>query len=252
MFELVAKGGQTFPVPRAILEAQSKPLRQATTGPWLESQARRIDLQEWDAETVNQLVSFLYRGTYQGPDTDMLSVVLLEHAKVYALAQYQDIEELRKLALKGIQEGLATNAAKEIYSGAVVELLRYVYSHTQFLTNSKEPLRELVSQFTADNFQNLYTYNMVELIGDGDFIDFRLDVMFKVCERLDNVAKLEGLLKAEKDLLKAEKKEKTAVQGTLVTAQALKSTLTTEIRALRGELQRVKGEVPRNLQSLDS
>lgn len=68
MFELVAKGGKTFPVPLAILTAaQSEPLRRATTGPWLESQKRTIDLQEWDADTVNQLVSFLYRGTYEGP-----------------------------------------------------------------------------------------------------------------------------------------------------------------------------------------
>lgn len=198
MFELVAKGGQTFPVPLAILAAQSEPLRRATTGPWLESQQRRIDLQEWDADTVNHLVSFLYRGTYEGPPRSApLTTALLDHAKVYALAQHKGVEALQKLALRGIKDGLATRAARETYSGAVVELLRYVYSHTQFLENSKEPLRELVARFTADGFQRLFTVRVVELFGDAEFVDFRLDVLFKICERLDGMDEELRLEKAE-------------------------------------------------------
>lgn len=235
MFELVAKGGQTFPVPLAILAAQSEPLRRATTGPWLESQQRRIDLQEWDASTVNQLVSFLYRGTYEGPAPGApLSTALLDHAKVYALAQYKDVEALRLLALRGICDGLATTEAKEIYSGAVVDLLRYVYAHTQYLANSKEPLREFVARFTAAGFQRLYTFRMVELFGDAEYVDFRLDVLFKICERLDG---MEEKLRVEKEesrvlrlALAASEKEKAAVKAAAAKTEA---SLRTVISGLR-------------------
>lgn len=207
----MAKGGQTFPVPLAILAAQSEPLRRATTGP--ESQQRRIDLQDWDADTVNQLVSFLYRGTYEGPSCSApLATVLLDHAKVYALAQCKGVEALRQLALGGIKDGLEMQAAREIYSGAVVELLRYVYSHTQFLENSKEPLRELVACFAADGFQRLFTVRMVELFGDPEFVDFRLDVLFKICERLGGMDEKLQLEKREKEAaLKAREKAETAL-----------------------------------------
>lgn len=169
---------------------------------------------------MNHLVSFLYRGTYSGPETKVLSEALLEHAKVYMLAHYKDVKRLRELALEGIQEGLAKDAAKDVYSGAVVELLRYVYSHTQFLTSSKEPLRELVSQFTADGFQRLYTYQMVELIGDNEFMDLRLDVMFKLCARLD---RLEGAVEEGK-------KERLAIQ---MAASKTEAMLKAEKHAIR-------------------
>lgn len=65
----------------------------------------------------------------------------------------------------------------------IVDLATYVYTHTDHLSRSEEPLRKLVSQFVTLNFQALQSEpEAVELVGEGG--DFVKDVMAKVCRRL--------------------------------------------------------------------
>lgn len=68
VFELVANDDVRFYVNKDILASQSKPFREATSGTWKESTDRRIDLQDWDSDTVARLVEFLYVQNYPYPD----------------------------------------------------------------------------------------------------------------------------------------------------------------------------------------
>lgn len=111
---------------------------------------------------------------------------LLSHAKVYALAHYKSVNLLRALALKHLITTLSRISPVQPNShiiSNVIDLVNYVYSHTDALANSEEPLRRLVSQFSALNFTALYTKDeMAEFISEGG--DFVKDLMSKVNRRL--------------------------------------------------------------------
>lgn len=68
VFELVANDDVRFYVNKDILASKSKPFREATSGTWKESTDRRIDLKDWDSDTVARLVEFLYVQNYPYPD----------------------------------------------------------------------------------------------------------------------------------------------------------------------------------------
>lgn len=264
VFELTAQSGERrIFVHGDILASQSEPFRKIVTGHWRESTERKIDLTDWDGDTVTRFVDFLYTGNYRYPDpkpithgenpdpgrispfplsfdldtslgtpedrsssapyrpltpfdrclsrvwlhekedglTDAKRLelyeparynykeVLLVHAKVYVLAQYKDVDVLRKLALKRLF--LTLLRIKSIQPGSheagnIIDLLSYVYSETDALESSEEPLRKIVSQFAALNILALQAENkMAKLIGDGG--DIATDLMAKVCRRLSIV-----------------------------------------------------------------
>lgn len=105
---------------------------------------------------------------------------------MYALAHYKSIDRLRKLALKCLVIALSRIHPIEPDSHLsldIVDLATYVYTNTDHLSRSEEPLRKLVSQFSAWNLPALETREeVVELIGEGG--DFAKDVIAKVCRRL--------------------------------------------------------------------
>lgn len=111
---------------------------------------------------------------------------LLAHAKVYSLAQNQEVEALRKLAFQHLLSVLLGIGAVEPGWRVVVDiihLLRYVYSHTVPAEDSEEPLQKIVSQFAALNFPALQSRDeMTELIREGGKLTS--DLMDKVCKRL--------------------------------------------------------------------
>lgn len=73
VFELVANDDVRFFVHKDILASQSKPFREATSGLWKEAAERRIDLKDWDSDTVARFVEFLYIGNYGYPDPTPLN-----------------------------------------------------------------------------------------------------------------------------------------------------------------------------------
>ncbi|KAL0633680.1 hypothetical protein Q9L58_007403 [Maublancomyces gigas] len=78
--------------------------------------------------------------------------VLFAHAKVYALAQYLHVDSLVSMAyqrLSIILAGLQPITPFPHTTRSVVELLRYVYTHTE---ETGDWMRKLVSQFTALNY----------------------------------------------------------------------------------------------------
>lgn len=255
IIELTARGQSRFLVHKDILASQSQPFRNAVSGVWKESTERKINLDDWDKDTVGRLVEFLYTGNYSYPDPDPASVVsdrtpaavrarslrdrspdessrsrpltpleqclprcftenrktdaerlsgfapehheyrepLLAHAAVYALACYKDIHPLQCLALRRLV--MTLSAISPVRGNArlppgIIDVVRYVYAHTDALRSSEEPLRRVVAQFAALNFPALQTKpEFAELLTEGG--DFVTDLMAKVSRRL--VAAEKGL-----------------------------------------------------------
>lgn len=109
----------------------------------------------------------------------------LAHAKIYVLAQYKSIPALKALA----HARLARTLLKLHPLGGnlhlsinIVNLATYVYSNTDSLTHSEEPLRKLISQYVALNFVAWQTeLSAVEMMCSGG--DFVRDVLTKYCRR---------------------------------------------------------------------
>lgn len=57
------------------MTSQSRPFQDATRGEWKEARERKIDLKDWDGDTVARLVQFLYTGDYQYPDLVLIPPV---------------------------------------------------------------------------------------------------------------------------------------------------------------------------------
>jgi hypothetical protein len=90
---------------------------------------------------------------------------------VYALAHYKDVDELQTLSLDRMLMTLKqihpiTDGDHE--SANIANLLEYVYSHTDPLDHSPEPMRKLVTRFAAFNFNSLWMApEILDLINHG-------------------------------------------------------------------------------------
>lgn len=73
IFELTTGEGVSFFVNKDVVTSQSQPFLEATAGPWRESTERKIDLKDWDSDTVARLVEFLYIRDYTYPDPHPLT-----------------------------------------------------------------------------------------------------------------------------------------------------------------------------------
>lgn len=205
-----------------VLTSQSQPFRDALTGQWKESTDREIDLQEWDRGTVVRMLEFLYGGSYKFPDlapispltsgkfvdppfylnegsydvhtvpagsvespVDAYAEVLLAHAKVYHLAHYKAITTLQAMALGHVDRTLnkIDPVNSHVASVPFVDFIRYVYANTDHLDHHEEPLRSLVSNFVARNFQVLRSSTEIsQLLSEGG--DIVMDVMVAISSGL--------------------------------------------------------------------
>ncbi|KAL8645805.1 MAG: hypothetical protein Q9210_006506 [Variospora velana] len=106
--------------------------------------------------------------------------VLLQDAKLYILAQYLQLSHLKDLTFRSIQEVLSDTMSEGQETDAalranVVTLIRFVYDHTDSLTNSVEPLRRLVTSFVAVHYKAVKGWEFDLLISEGE--DFPVDLM---------------------------------------------------------------------------
>ncbi|RPB15929.1 hypothetical protein P167DRAFT_542630 [Morchella conica CCBAS932] len=222
IIEVIAESGQEcFHVHSSIFAAKSRTLRRATKG------VKRLDLSNWDGNTVARFLQFLYIGSYQIPESRLIersegdeSVdgemspntaqrrknsevgnalnFLLTHAKIYTLAACYDVEELRVISFKNLQRALGRIDVGE-QTARVVEMLEYIYSHT----SCGEPIRELVSRFSAENLQTLLgPIDMHLLLYEGG--DFAVELVENVSKRLSS---------AERKLRGVERKLSAMVKG---------------------------------------
>lgn len=114
--------------------------------------------------------------------------ILLGHARVYVLAHFKAIAGLKTLAqgrLSGILlklHPLGQHRNPHLAMN-VVNLAIYVYGNTDSLSNSVEPLRNIISHFVALNLAVLQSDTAAAaLMCNGDA--FIGDLLAKVCSRL--------------------------------------------------------------------
>lgn len=135
------------------------------------------------------------------PEPEQLATIraftLLQHSKLYVLAHYLELTDLKDEAYEHIRAMLELflELSPKLLD-YVVQLIRHVYASTDTLTNSKEPLRELIATFVAEWFHDFQGDGVKKLMEKGG--DFVVDVMEKVQQRALDVKKQHEY--AEKEL----------------------------------------------------
>lgn len=140
---------------------------------------------EADAQSDN---GFTARSAHDATEGDVpidkqvatrIEFILRQDAKVYAVAHYLVLTDLKDLALARIQDVLdSTSELGPELLRNIVELIKYVYTHTDTLVSSKEPLRELVATFAAKWFHAFHRDEVKELVSKGG--DSLVDIIEKV------------------------------------------------------------------------
>ncbi|CUS12285.1 unnamed protein product [Tuber aestivum] len=237
----VEKGARTFYVHGDILSRSSRSFKSIVEGDWKESTNRRIDLEDWDADTVGRTIDYLYTGDYtwekdgnftpipiEVPEefptvdhsfraarpltplsglakyrsTSYLSYsdstvflayegarfgeLLLMHAKVYALASCWAIGKLSELALDRLLCTLRAFQATEYdlqQIRYIVELVSYVYENTCLRVGEHEPMRRVVTRFTALELTKLNAQGEISKLMDA-YGDFACDLLSDVTRSL--------------------------------------------------------------------
>ncbi|KAL9598171.1 MAG: hypothetical protein Q9219_004668 [cf. Caloplaca sp. 3 TL-2023] len=114
---------------------------------------------------------------------------LLPDAKVYGLAQYLQSTDLKRHAFCHIQDVLIYFNRQRSLTPAtlarIVALAHYVYTSTDHLVNSEEPLRKLVSTFMTEWFMRLEGSGFESLMSQGG--DFAIDVTRKLRRHMQNI-----------------------------------------------------------------
>lgn len=103
---------------------------------------------------------------------------LLQDAKLYTLAQYLQLSDLKRLAFHNMQDvlrSLNSLPPDTTLVTKIVSLIQYTYAHTDSLASSEEPLRKLVSTFVASKLALLSGPKFDSLMAEGG--DFAVDVM---------------------------------------------------------------------------
>ncbi|KAL8973898.1 MAG: hypothetical protein Q9197_001855 [Variospora fuerteventurae] len=111
--------------------------------------------------------------------------VLVQDAKLYVLAQYLELSCLKDLTFRSIQEVLSDTMSDKQETNAalranVVTLIRFVYDHTDSLTNSVEPLRRLVTSFVAVRYKAVKGPEFDLLLSEGGGFPVDLVAMMEV------------------------------------------------------------------------
>lgn len=122
-----------------------------------------------------------YAGKLFRPAKHDFEEVFLTHAKTYVIALVFEVQALCVLALQRLAKTLVNIDSVPSDSSLVsnfVELARYAYSST---SDTRDPLREIVSQFAALNFTSIQTQEMSGLMKDGG--SFPSDLMEKISVR---------------------------------------------------------------------
>lgn len=205
-------------------------------------------LSQFDLEPQNVLSDYLRPGPFD-PAVYDFGDVLLAHARVYFLAQDQEVDALRRLAYRHLLSTLRDIGSVEPgwrVGANIVELLRYVYSRTGSPGGLEAPLRNLVLQFVALNFPALQGRDeMAGLIREGG--ELASDLMARVCKRLvssesicmvghQGVDTLRARVQELLVTLRVSEGKLTKAEAELVTGRATVASLKSQVQSLESKL----------------
>ncbi|KAI7319637.1 hypothetical protein KC315_g9666 [Hortaea werneckii] len=122
--------GRVFKVHKLIVSTRSPVLARASSNGFLESHTNVIEHVQYDADTVERMIEYIYTVNYElptaptirvpsyvpggnGATTNDLAIIgvnakLIIHARLYAIANYYDIPSLRDLAFRRFKQDIQT------------------------------------------------------------------------------------------------------------------------------------------------
>ena len=132
---------------------------------------------DWEKRVINGGLRVDHEANYHQ--------TIMAHAKLYALSKYMLFPDLAHLAYNNICTVLIFNGKLQAGSSLVediVMLIRYAYANTETLTNSLEPLRDLLTSYVAISFGAWQGPTANQLMEEGG--DFVVDITTKVGKRM--------------------------------------------------------------------
>ncbi|KAK8209736.1 BTB/POZ protein [Phyllosticta capitalensis] len=133
--------GQMLHVHKALVFAYSDVFEKACSGPFVESRTRSIEISHEDPEAVISMIHWMYTGSQAPPRGQS---PLLFHIRLYAVADYYQVQMLRKEMIQRVQVDV-----KEQFKDNGTELpeaIELIYSCTP---DSDKGLRDAVVWFCA-------------------------------------------------------------------------------------------------------
>ncbi|TQV97278.1 hypothetical protein V2A60_000099 [Cordyceps javanica] len=193
-------GGREFHVHRVVVCLQSDVLAAAIRGPFQEAKTGTIAIEEFDADTVERMVQFLYTADYgpslpdsERPDDGAVVVAssaaqeqdLLQHVHLNSIADYYNIKALADLSKTKIRDALQNTAPDE---ASLLDAAKEALN-----TTGDTSLHDMLAEAAAGNIANyLETDQLADLVGS-----FGVRI-------LENVAALQGELRLQNRFLQRE------------------------------------------------
>jgi len=118
------------------------------------------------------------------PKTLTISQVFLSHARLYVLAQYFQIDQLRILALEELHAVLAKFTLFPGRAGDIIELMSYVYENTSESVDDTKNLRSLMAGYMGYEMDVLMTDKRFGAIMIADGGELQADFFWQVRKRI--------------------------------------------------------------------
>lgn len=117
------------------------------------------------------------------PEDDCTDV-FLSHARIYVFADYHGIDGLQTLALRNLRRALTQFTLCEEGSWDVIKLVEYCFKNTWDKEEQPDPLRTLVSTYTACKFEELWMNHRFRDLMDS-LSEFPKCLLTEILHRLD-------------------------------------------------------------------
>lgn len=146
--------------------------------------------------TKKEFLWYTFTTLHQNPDPEVMSQtrhiepgdncadVFLSHARVYVFADYHGIDGLQTLALRNLRRTLTEFTLDEKGSWGVIKLVDYCFKNTSDKGVHPDPLRTLVSTYTACKFEELWMNHRFRDLIDS-LSEFPRCLLREILHRLD-------------------------------------------------------------------
>ncbi|KAK8120252.1 hypothetical protein PG999_004372 [Apiospora kogelbergensis] len=112
------------------------------------------------------------------------SPVFLAYARLYTLADYEDIQQLADLSLRRVYHALQRFVLHKERVDDITQLLKHCFENTVDKGEQQDPMRHLLCVYAACNFEKLWeSVAFKQLFAENP--DFSLGTMEKLLVRLD-------------------------------------------------------------------
>ncbi|KAI6813273.1 hypothetical protein KC340_g17926 [Hortaea werneckii] len=193
--------GRVFKVHKLIVSTRSPVLARASSNGFLESHTNVIEHVQYDADTVERMIEYIYTVNYglptaptirvpsyvpggNGATTNDLAIIgvnakLIIHARLYAIANYYDIAGLRDLAFRRFKQDIQTHNPE-----GFIYVIREI---NELVSKDETRLRGIVHDLcfrNIDTFANEGSF-MTALASLPGLQDFTVGLLREVAQKME-------------------------------------------------------------------